>query len=68
MCAARIDDDDPEFMDDDWQRESARHAVTYPLRAYRWWSVSGELDEDADGRCLGIRSKISMRVHAGGWT
>jgi len=62
MCAARIDDDDPEFTDDDWQHESAAHAVTYPLRADRWWSVSGELDEDGNGRCMGIRCNIYARA------
>ena len=39
MFAARIDDGDEDFIDDDWQAESRGdgHVVTYPLRADRWF-------------------------------
>ena len=65
LFAARIDDGDEDFVEDDWQAESRRdgHVVTYPLRADRWWSGPGALDEgDLDGRCLGIRCNIWARA------
>ena len=61
MYAARIDDDDPGYSDYDWHRDSAEHAVTYPLRADRWWSVPGMLEEDGC-RCMGIRCNIWARA------
>jgi hypothetical protein len=62
IFAARIDDGDEDFLDEDWQRESGINAVKYPLRADRWWSVPGKLEEDADGRCMGIRCNIYARA------
>ena len=37
--------------------------ITYPLRADRWWSTHGVLDqEDESERCLGIRCNIWVRA------
>lgn len=36
--------------------------MTYPLRADRWWSVPGRLEEGGDSRCLGIRCNIYARA------
>ena len=59
--AARIDDKDSDCEDDDWQVESG--GVTHPLRADRWWSTPGVLDqEDESGRCMGIKCNIWVRA------
>ena len=62
---ARIDDGDEGFESDDWQHTTRRsgHAVTYPLRADRWWINPGALDQQGDDaeRCLGIRCNIWAR-------
>lgn len=59
--AARIDDKDSDCENDDWQEESG--GVTYPLRADRWWTTAGVLDQEHEsGRCLGIRCNIWVRA------
>ena len=56
-CAARIDDGDEGFEEDDWQRGDDGVSQS-SLRADRWWVDLGQ-DEDPDkGRCLGIRCNI----------
>jgi len=65
FLAARIDDCDEGYEHDDWQIESGpqNRTVSYPLRADRWWSKAGALDEGEDvGRCLGIRCNIWARA------
>ena len=62
-CAARIDDGDEGFEDDDWQHQT-QQSGQIPLRADRWWTELGaEGGEDPDhGRCLGIRCNIWARA------
>ena len=61
--AARIDDGDPGFEEDNWQRNTGQSEQT-PLRADRWWTDLGaEGGQDPDqGRCLGIRCNIWARA------
>ena len=66
MCnvyAARIDDGDEGFEDDDWQHQT-QQSGQIPLRADRCWTDLGaEGGEDPDhGRCLGIRCNIWARA------
>ena len=64
--AARIDDNDQQFMDDHWTYESGKPSqrVTYPLDADRFWKQPGALEEDASGRCVasGVRANIWARA------
>jgi hypothetical protein len=63
FCAARIDDGDEGFEEDDWQRHT-EESGEIPLRADRWWSdlgAEGGADPD-QGRCLGIRCNIWARA------
>ena len=66
LLSARIEDNDPEFLDDHWTYESGRlnARVTYPLDADRFWSVSGALESDASGRCMagGVQCNIWARA------
>jgi hypothetical protein len=62
--AARIDDGDDGFEEDDWQQETrdAQGVSQSSLRADRWW-VDLEQDNRPDGgRCLGIRCNIWARA------
>ena len=64
-CAARIDDRDEGFEEDDWHYETRElgRAVEAPLRADRWWKDLGGQGDDPDrGRCLGIRCNIWARA------
>jgi hypothetical protein len=64
--AARIDDNDQQFMDDHWTYESGKPSqrVTYPLDADRFRKQPGALEEDASGRCVasGVRANIWARA------
>ncbi len=63
VFAARIDDGDEGFEEDDWQQHSTESGQI-PLRADRWWSDLGDEgggDQDT-GRCLGIRCNIWARA------
>ena len=64
--AARIDDEDQQFLDDHWTYKSGEpnQRVTYPLDADRFWKQSGALEEDASGRCVasGVRANIWARA------
>jgi hypothetical protein len=64
--AARIDDNDQQFMDDHWTYESGKPSqrVTYPLDADRFLKQPGALEEDASGRCVasGVRANIWARA------
>ena len=64
--AARIDDNDQQFMDDHWTYESGKPSqrVTYPLDADRFWKQPGALEEDASERCFasGVRTNIWARA------
>ena len=61
--AAGIVDGDADLNECDWEHtpRASGNSVTYPLRADRWWSTPGVLDED-DGRCLGIHCNIWARA------
>jgi hypothetical protein len=64
--AARINDEDQQFLDDHWTYESGKpnQRVTYPLDADRFWKQPGALEEDASGRCVasGVRANIWARA------
>ena len=63
--AARIDDGDEGFEDDDWQHQTRESGVEVmvPLRADRWWTDLGQdAGEQDKGRCLGIRCNIWARA------
>ena len=65
IFAARMDDGDEGFEDDDWQHQSRASGVLeiVPLRADRWWADMGpEAGEQDTGRCLGIRCNIWARA------
>ena len=65
IFAARIDDGDEGFENDDWQHQSRQSGVMeeVPLRADRWWAEMGpEAGEQDTGRCLGIRCNIWARA------
>lgn len=64
ICAARIDDGDPGFEEDDWQHETrvAGDVVQSSLRADRWWVDLGQGEDQDKGRCLGIRCNIWARA------
>ena len=40
VCAARINDGDAGFEDDDWQHQT-QQSGQIPLRANRWWTDLG---------------------------
>ena len=62
--AARIDDGDEGFEEDDWQHETrdADGVSQSPLRADRWWVDLGQGGDPDKGRCLGIRCNIWARA------
>ena len=62
--AARIDDGDEGFEEDDWQQETrdAGGVSQSSLRADRWWAELGEDGDPDKGRCLGIRCNIWARA------
>ena len=62
--AARIDDGDEGFEEDDWQHETRDDdAVSQSsLRADRWRVDLGQCDDLDKGRCLGIRCNIWARA------
>ena len=66
LRSARIDDNDPEYLDDHWTYQSGKPnaRVTYPLDSDRFWSAPGALEGDASGRCLasGVRCNIWARA------
>jgi len=62
--AARIDDCDEGFEEDDWQQETrdADGVSQSSLRADRWWVDLGQGGDPDKGRCLGIRCNIWARA------
>ena len=58
--AARIDDGDQGFEEDDGQQE--RRVLQFSLRADRWWTEKGLGEVQDKGLCLGIRWNIWARA------
>jgi hypothetical protein len=62
--AARIEDEDEDFLGDAWSTVTGRADIEYPLDPRRWWDAPGILDEEitADGHCKGIECNIWERA------